>query len=75
MTLEIAVARDALSTAAAGQERRVGSVASGRLGESLHIGGIVSGQSERGAAPLGSGSRAGTSDWNVDVKLEADAAP
>jgi type II secretory pathway component GspD/PulD (secretin) len=75
VTLEIAVAHDALGAAAAVQERRVDSVVSGHLGEWLHIGGIASQQSEQAAALLSGGSRAGTSDWNVDLKVEADPTP
>jgi hypothetical protein len=75
VTLEIAVAHDALAAAAAVQERRVDSVVSGRLGEWLHVGGTANQESQREAALLAGGSRARTSDWNVDLKVEADRAP
>jgi len=72
VTLEIAVTRDALGTGGALRERRVDSVVTGPLGEWLQLGGIASQESERTRAPLAGGSRAVSSDWNVELKVEAD---
>ncbi len=75
VTLEIAVARDALRVAASVRERRLDSVVSGRLGEWLHVGASATQASERETVLLGGGSRSSGSDWSVDLKVEADPTP
>ena len=77
-TLWITV-RQATAASSAARAGQISGTVSGNigsvLGEWLHIGGIASQQSEQAAALLSGGSRAGTSDWNVDLKVEADPTP
>jgi type II secretory pathway component GspD/PulD (secretin) len=74
VTLELATTKDALGAGAVVDQRHVRTTLSARLGDWVHVAGIAADSATRSSGLATTGSADTTSDWNVDLRVEA-AAP